>query len=167
MKSIRIAAVAATLAVCTGANAAIWTFFANLSGLNEVPPNASPATGTIMGTFDDVTKMFMMDTSVTGLTSPSTAAHIHLAPIGVNGPVQIPLSGTTGSTTYTSHDMAILTAQQESDFMADLWYVNVHSGQFPGGEVRAQIEPTVVPEPSTFLGLAIAGGLLLGLRRRR
>jgi hypothetical protein len=69
--------------------------------------------------------------------------------------------------TYTSHDLVVLTEPQEVDFLAGNWYVNIHSGQFPGGEVRGQLNPTVVPEPASIVGLALGAGLLIGLRRRK
>ena len=164
---LRILCAGATLIIAGAASATMWEFTSNLSGLNEVPPNGSPATGTSMGTYDDVTNMFMMDTSATGFVANVTAAHIHIAPVGVAGPVVFPLSGTTGSTSYTSHDMFVLTAQQETDFLGGMWYVNIHSGQFPGGEVRGQLNPTVVPEPGTLAAFAVGGALLALLRRRK
>jgi hypothetical protein len=136
-------------------------------GSNEVPPNGSPASGTSVGTYDDVTNMFMMDTNASGFVANVTAAHIHIGAAGVSGPVVFPLSGATGSTTYTAHDMFVFTAQQEADFLAGLYYVNIHSAQFPGGEVRGQLNPTPVPEPATLAAFLIGGGLLLGLRRRK
>jgi hypothetical protein len=48
-----------------------------------------------------------------------------------------------------------------------MWYVNIHSGQFPGGEVRGQLNPTVVPEPGTLAAFAVGGALLALLRRRK
>ena len=164
---LRLLTLSAAMAMVGAASATMWEFTSMLSGLNEVPPNASPATGTSMGTYDDVTNVFMMDTTASGFVANVTAAHIHIAPPGVSGPVVFPLSGTTGATNYTSHDMFVFTAQQETDFLAGLYYVNIHSGQFPGGEVRGQLNPTVVPEPGTMAVLLIGSGILLGLRRRK
>jgi hypothetical protein len=159
------------LAACTllaaGSSATMWEFSSMLSGLNEVPPNASPATGTAIGMYDDVTNLFMMDTNASGFVANVTAAHVHLGAPGVAGPIVFPLSGATGSTTYTSHDMPVLTELQEADFLAGNYYVNIHSAQFPGGEVRGQLNPTVVPEPASVVALALGTALLLGLRRRK
>ncbi len=57
-------------------------------------------------------------------------------------------------------------AQQLSDLENGLWYVNVHTSTFPGGEIRGQILP--VPEPSTLAlaGLGLGGLLIWKLRRR-
>ena len=49
-------------------------------------------------------------------------------------------------------------ATQISELNSGLWYINVHSANFPGGDVRAQI--TSVPEPQQYAlvaGLALAG----------
>ena len=47
-----------------------------------------------------------------------------------------------------------------------LAYANIHNSVFPGGEIRGQL--AAVPEPATWgmTGLALAGVLLAGLRRR-
>jgi hypothetical protein len=165
--SFRFATIAAAVLFTTGANATIWAFMSTLSGANEVPPNASPATGTSMGTYDDVTNMFMMDTSASGFTANVTAAHVHVAPAGTNGGVLFPLTGATGSTNYTSNDMAVLSASEEIDFLAGNFYVNIHTSQFPGGEIRGQLEPTAVPEPATLIGIIAALGIFAAARRKR
>lgn len=163
---MRLFGLAAAAALATMAPATMWEFTSILSGLNEVPPNGSPATGTAIGTYDDVSNMFVMDTNATGFLAIVTGAHIHFGAPGVSGPVEIPLSGATGSTSYTSHDMLPFTAQQETNFLAGNFYVNIHSQQFPGGEIRGQLNPTVVPEPATILGVLLGSALLLGLRKR-
>jgi hypothetical protein len=62
-----------------------------------------------------------------------------------------------GGTTLTTNLPGIL---------AGLAYINFHTVQFPGGEIRGQI--TAVPEPG-LLGLlgSVAGAGFLALRRRR
>jgi len=62
-----------------------------------------------------------------------------------------------------------LTAQLPN-ILAGRSYLNFHTTQFPGGEIRGQI--TVVPEPSTLalLGTVAAGALPLAgatIRRRQ
>jgi len=76
----------------------ILTFTTTLSGANEVPPVASPGTGTAVVTVDTVANTMtvsanfsgLVDTIVpaTGLPSATTAAHIHCCvPPGVNAMV--------------------------------------------------------------------------------
>jgi hypothetical protein len=164
---LRLLCAGAALAIAGSASADLYVFTAILSGLNEVPPNGSPATGISMGTYDSGANFFEMDTNASGFVANVTAAHIHVAPPGVAGPVLHPLSGATGSTSFTSHDTRITSTNEENDFLAGLWYVNIHSLEFPGGEVRGQLIPTLVPEPGTVVGLLVGGGLLALLRRRR
>ena len=58
---------------------------------------------------------------------------------------------------------ATISASQETDLLAGLWYVNVHSTAFGGGEIRGQV---LVPEPG-MLGLVAVGVLALVVRSRR
>ncbi|MER3402749.1 MAG: hypothetical protein C4336_08960 [Armatimonadota bacterium] len=58
-----------------------------------------------------------------------------------------------------------LTQAQEMDFLAGLWYVNLHSQAFPGGEIRGQLNP--VPEPASIAALGIAVAGMLAVRRQR
>jgi hypothetical protein len=135
----------ALIAGAAPAQAAIINFSASLSGLQEVPPNASPATGTGAMAFDDVTKILSWNITFSGLTAPQTAAHFHIAPPGVNGPVTIgfPL----GSPIVGSQ---ALTAAQEGSLLAGNFYANVHTTNFPGGEIRGQLERAVPVEARTW-----------------
>ena len=53
------------------------TFTAILSGLNENPVNASPATGLATVILDPTAHLLRIDVSFSGLGSNATAAHIH------------------------------------------------------------------------------------------
>lgn len=110
------------------------TFKATINGASEVPANASTATGTATLTFNTVTKVFSITVNYTGLTA--TNSHIHKGAAGVSGSVIFPFSPFTSPITYTS---AALDATQEADLNANLYYVNVHSAAFPGGEIRGQL----------------------------
>jgi len=159
---IRAITAGACLALASVASADVWTFHDMLDGLQENPPNASPATGMAMGTYDDATNVLTIQVVGSGFVANITAAHIHTAPAGVNGPVTFFLTGATGGTSYNSNDIFNLSAAQETTFLAGGMYVNVHSTAFPGGEIRTQLNP--VPAPSA---LALGGLGLLGFARRR
>jgi hypothetical protein len=87
-----------------------------------------------------------------------TMAHIHLAPAGVNGPVVVWLypstppaqlipgrsSGVLATGTFTAENLVGPLAGQSLDALLDAFlggdlYVNVHTSQYPPGEVRGQI----------------------------
>lgn len=110
------------------------TYLATLSGASEVPANASTATGTATLIFNSTTKIFSITVTYTGVTA--TNGHIHKAAAGVSGGVIFPFSGFTSPISYTS---AALDATQEADLGANLYYVNIHSAAFPGGEIRGQL----------------------------
>ena len=108
-----------------------------LSGAQEVPPNSSAATGKSM-------IMIGADMSVTGsvevMGMTPTAAHIHEAMQGANGPVIVPFAK-TGANTFAPAAGAKLTDAQYASYKAGKLYINVHSAQFPNGEIRMQMMP--------------------------
>ena len=146
--------------------ATMWLWSATLDGLQEVPPNASPGTGSINGTLDDVTGSVVVTFGVfANLTAPAVAAHIHgLAPPGTNAGVLIPLTA-TNATSGTLTGSGVLSAPNVTGMLAGLTYANVHTNNFPGGEIRGQISVQPIPEPASIL--AVTAGLGLAALRRR
>ncbi|TDX03869.1 CHRD domain-containing protein [Kribbella sp. VKM Ac-2566] len=69
---------------------------------------------------------------------PATAAHVHLAPRNVAGPVVIPLSVAanpgSGCTTISADLAAGITADPKA------YYVNIHTATFPAGAIRGQLK---------------------------
>jgi CHRD domain/HYR domain len=114
-----------------------------LLGAQENPPVATPANGVVSGTFDPLASTLAIEVRFNGLTAPASAAHIHTAPAGTNGPVMIGFAGfpTTTSGTYTN--TYPLTPPQVAMLMSGNLYVNIHSAAFPGGEIRAQLMASV------------------------
>lgn len=111
------------------------TFAATLSGASEIPSNASTAAGSVTGTYDSATKILSITVTYSGIT-PSNG-HIHKAAAGSNGPVTFPFTGFAASPfTFTS---AALTAAQQDDLFNSLYYVNLHTAAYPGGEIRGQL----------------------------
>ena len=108
----------------------------NLSGAEEVPPLSVPGSGS--GSFrvaDDGT----ITGSVTTKDVQGTMAHIHRGAKGTNGPVIVPLD--TKGDTYSVPAGRKLTPEQIADLKAGRLYVNVHTAQNKGGEVRGQLQP--------------------------
>ena len=108
-----------------------------LSGDQEVPPVTSSGSGTGTITVND-DKTVIGSVTTTGVTG--TMAHIHNGAPGKNGPVVIPLTkGSDGKWSVPAG--AKLTDAQYAAFKDGDLYVNVHSAQHQGGEVRGQLKP--------------------------
>ncbi len=106
-----------------------------LSGANEVPAVQTGASGTGTVTVNP-DHTVMADITVTGMEA--TAAHIHQGAKGANGNVIVPLTK-VGDDHFVAPPGAKLTDEQYSAYKAGDLYVNAHSKQHPGGEVRAQL----------------------------
>lgn len=109
-------------------------FSATLSGSSEVPSNASSATGSATLNFNNVSKIFTLTVTYSGVTA--TAAHVHKGAVGVSGSAIFPITVSASPMYLTS---TALTAEQESDLMNNLYYVNIHSSTYPDGEIRGQL----------------------------
>ncbi len=106
-----------------------------LTGANEVPPVTTSASGDgAISIADDGT----VSGSVTTKGVQGTAAHIHMAAAGNNGPVIVPF--TKEGDTYKAPAGAKLNADQLKAFKSGDLYVNVHSAANPNGEIRGQLK---------------------------
>ena len=108
-----------------------------LSGSQEVPPVTTSATGsgTITVAADQSISGKITTTGVKG-----TAAHIHVAAPGTNGPVIVPLTK-DGENGWAVGPGAKLQDAHYQAFKDGNLYVNVHSAANPNGEIRGQIKP--------------------------
>lgn len=184
--------VVAVLMFSAMAKADTIVFTTTLTGSQEVPPNASTGIGSALVTLDTVANTLTVNIAFAGLVSPSTASHIHCcAPPGstaipattVPSFPGFPLGVTTGTyintldlTLASSYNPAFIAAHggtvasAQAAFIAGLLsgqaYLNIHSVQFPNGEIRGQLQ--AVPEPATVLLLATGMmGVAGTLRKRR
>ena len=135
-------AAAGTLGACDmmGMGSNTKSLHAAINAAQEVPPTKSSGSGNADFTLDPSTKQLSWKITYNGLTGDATAAHIHgpaaaganagvvvnLAPSGMKNPIE-------GSAT--------LTDAQVGDLMSGKDYVNIHTAQNKGGEIRGQITP--------------------------
>jgi hypothetical protein len=137
MKQIWTIAGALALTACAGMMPSQGTTVnVTLSGAEEVPPISVSGTGS--GSFNIGTDGSVKG-SVTTTGVQGTMAHIHQGARGQNGPVIVPL--TKDGNTYSAPAGAKLSEAQMQAFKAGNLYVNVHTAQNKGGEVRAQLQP--------------------------
>ena len=108
-----------------------------LSGAQEVPPahTAASGHGTITVADDGSVRGSVM---VTGMDA--TMAHIHVGAPGTNGRPIIDLENRGGGT-WSVPAGARLTSRQMNEYRAGDLYINVHSDQYMGGEIRGQLKP--------------------------
>ena len=133
----RMNVMALSLALAFGVTSAtVLAADVKLSGDQEVPAvkSAGAAAGAITIGDDGA-----VSGSVTATGFTPTAAHIHQAAAGKNGPVIVPF--TKDGDKFSAPAGAKLTPDQMKAYKAGELYVNVHSAANPGGEVRAQLKP--------------------------
>ncbi len=134
MKTFAVLALVAALA--TPALAETVTYTAVLKGADEVPPNDTKGTGTVLATYDTATMKFSYTVTYSGLTGAATAAHFHgPAKPGANaGPII-----TLDKLSSPIVGLETLTAEQGKQLADGLWYLNVHTAAHPPGEIRGQL----------------------------
>lgn len=115
-------------------------FSANLDGAQEVPPVSTTARGTGFALYQrpEGSAGDTIDYRITiaGLSAAFTASHFHSGPVGVAGPVVQPITfvDSTGVGSWGGFADSIVANIAKGGL-----YFNVHSGAFPGGEIRGQL----------------------------
>jgi CHRD domain len=138
---------------------------AKLTGFEEVPVNITGGKGKAKLKVRNGTSAGTIEwkLSYSGLSSPATAAHIHLGQEGVIGGVAVHFCGTGGTApcppgqttkatiegTAAAANVVAIAAQGlvagdmanlQKAIKAGVTYVNVHSAPFPNGEIRGQLD---------------------------
>lgn len=127
------AAAAAPASIAEGARSA------RLSGRAEVPgPGDADGSGSASISLDIANGQVCYNLRVSGIES-ATAAHIHAAPVGVAGPVVVPLGAPSLGTSTGCTDDVDRSLIRDILRNPSAYYVNVHNEAFPGGAVRGQL----------------------------
>lgn len=167
------------------------TYVASLDGPSENPANISPATGSAIVTLDVGADTLRVQVTFSGLLGTVTVAHIHccvLPPRNVGVATTLPTfpgfpSGVTSgsydqtfdTTLASTYSAAFITANggtaasAEAALAAGLEagqaYLNIHTTQFPGGEIRGFLVPE--PESYALIGIGLIGLMYARTRQRR
>ena len=125
---------------------------ATISGAN-VTPNPVQTGGSGLGSFALVGNQLTFNITYRGLSGVATAAHIHgPATASQNAGILVSLvpfnGGAFGSNGTLSGSVA-LTLDQLKPIIDGLTYVNIHTPNHPGGEIRGQVLPQVTAVPLT------------------
>lgn len=192
---------AALLASAPVAVAAPITYVATLTGAASSPPNPSTGEGTATLVIDTEAHTLALDVVFSGLLGTTTAAHVHCCtidaltgtagvavapgtlpgfPLGVMAGTYSHLldldQATSFTTTFVNNFGGGTVAGGEAALAQGLAegkaYFNIHTAQYPGGEIRGFFEePAVepVPEPGSMAlfaaGLASVAGRVMRKRR--
>lgn len=115
----------------------VHTYRVKLSGTAETPHGAPRGKGRAVIALHGSSKVCWRFTRLAGFTS-ATVAHIHRGAPGAAGAVVVPLS-----TAAKLHHRGCVTAPAAVIKAIEQnpagYYVNIHSKQYPGGAVRAQL----------------------------
>lgn len=114
--------------------------FADMSGGQEVPAVDTNAKGLAALTLDEAASVVTIHANTTGLADASDS-HLHNAFGGDNGGVEIGLTQDGTNPEHWFAEEQSLDAAQLAALLAGSTYVNVHSPDHPGGEIRGQVIP--------------------------
>ena len=133
-----------------GGEVVLWTW---LTGEQEVPGPGDPrGTGEAVVRLNAEEGWLCYELSVWDLTAAPTAAHIHLAPAGFAGPVLVRLDVPAGASGWVAGCATVADIPGATDpsnvagvaaalaAAPELFYVNVHTAEFPAGAVRGQLQ---------------------------
>lgn len=165
MKKLWMVVLVGVLALALGVSGALAApfqpdFTAQLDGASEVPPVATQATGVaafdLQGSGQNRSILYRLGARN---IDHVFAAHIHVGCVGENGPIVVtlfsggptgPVRGNFASGEITSSDLEGPLAGRNLGALIrrmndGCTYVNVHTTEFPGGEIRGQIEHVMGP----------------------
>jgi len=146
-------------------------YAAALTGLNEVPPITTTATGLVRFSYPPGYFFARYAGETNGLSGNITAAHIHDGAEGVVGPVVTPLTVSSSNTMVGEVNLVNMPADFTQKLDAGTLYINAHTVTNPSGEIRGQLrnlgplafesilngDQETPPVTSSAFGIAVAG----------
>jgi hypothetical protein len=132
-------ALASLVALAGPASAGGRPLSTDLTGAEEVPPADPDGSGFARITLNSGSGEVCWSITASDIALPATAAHIHEAPAGVNGPIVVTLSppdesGTASGCTTADRGLVKDIRKNPAEY-----YVNVHTTDYPGGAIRGQL----------------------------
>ena len=187
-------AMALTMLISSVAFAATTTYRSTMSGPSELPPNSSPGAGIATIVFDDVAMTMLFSIPFIDLPAGTTVAHLHCCtatpligtsppaigfddfPVGAQSGLYERLYNLADAATYEPAFLSVHgTVDAARSFLLsgidnNQSYLNIHTAQFPAGEIRGFLVELAqpVPEPSSWLmlGVGLAGIGFCAAKRR-
>lgn len=95
---------------------------------------STSATGSVKATFDPATLKLSYTITWSGLGSDATSMHFHN-----EAPVIIEITGFSNTTSGTVSGSATLSSQQATDLASGKIYAQIHTPDYPSGEVLATL----------------------------
>ncbi|WP_426102408.1 CHRD domain-containing protein [Massilia sp. TSP1-1-2] len=171
-----------TMLLSSAAFAATTSYRSAMSGPSEQPPNDSPGASIATVVFDDAAMTMLFSVPFMNLVAGSTVAHLHCCtpepligtappaigfddfPVGVQTGLYERLYSLADPNTYEPAFLAAHggTVDAARAFLlqginSNQSYLNIHSTEYPAGEIRGFLVALAnpVPEPSSWLMLSV------------
>lgn len=145
---LRLLVAGAMGAMAATARSQIVEFRAALTAQQENPATTSSASGSAIMLYDVGANTFDLMVTINGMANVATGSHLHEAAAGANGPVVTNLGGEAVYTRSGSNLSAtfrnVTHGGDKLRLLQGGAYFNIHSAQFPGGEIRGQLLPRPV-----------------------
>lgn len=117
-------------------------FTSLLNGVQETPPNNSPSQGVALVLLIKETNVVCYRLSYSPLSSGELVAHFHIgAAPGVASNILIPITPVPSPAGSPKHGCVPFPQDAVKALKKGLVYLNVHSFNFVGGEIRGQVLP--------------------------
>ena len=132
--------ITAALLIALPAVAAVTNLVATIDGAqaNAGAGTGSPATGSAVVTYDSDTGELTWNITWSGLIGDETLAHFH-GPALPNQNAGVQVTIFNDGSPSPAMGSAMISGAQATELLDELWYINIHTSEFGGGEIRGQV----------------------------